>query len=254
MSLLHTEIRDRTLRATLNRPGSRNAVNFAVMEELEGVIGRLERDTSLRAFILEGEGSDAFISGGDLREFHTLETAGEARRMAARMHRLLLRLEELPCWTIACVNGPAWGGGCEIMLAFDFRMAAEKATFGFTQAKFYLPPGWGGLTRLVERVGRSTALRWLAEAAVVGVPEALEKGLIDRAEAGETLRETAWKWAEQLSRNDRNFIGALKEGAFREGEARRASMRAELEGFGTFWEDEKHRRRVQKFLDRREES
>lgn len=254
MSLLHTEIRDRTLRATLNRPGSRNAVNFAVMEELESIIGRLESDTSLRVLILEGEGSDAFISGGDLREFHTLETAGEARRMAARMHRLLLRLEGLPCWTIACVNGPAWGGGCEIMLAFDFRLAAEKATFGFTQAKFYLPPGWGGLTRLVERVGRSTALRWLAEAAVVGVPEALEKGLIDRAEGAETLRETAWGWAEQLARNDRNFIGALKEGAFREWEGRRASMRAELEGFGEFWEDEKHRRRVQQFLDRREES
>lgn len=250
MPLIETETYRRTLRATLNRPEKRNAVNFQVMEELEHLLERLEGDESLRAFILEGSG-DIFISGGDLREFHTLKTAGEARPMAERMHRILLRLEHLPCWTIASVNGAAYGGGCEIMLAFDFRIASRKAAFGFTQGKFYLPPGWGGLTRLVEQVGRPAALRWLAECAVVEVPEALESGLIERAVPREELRQAGWAWSGELTRNDRDYINALKKGGRNADPGRRERLREELEAFGRFWEDEKHHERVRKFLDRR---
>src|SRR5699024_4055418 len=115
----------------------------------------------------------------DMREFHSIKTAEGARAMAERMLSILARIEKLPCWTIAAVNGPAYGGGCEIMLSFDFRIAAEEATFGFTQGKFYLPPGWGGLTRLTERVGRSTALRWLGGARVVDAQTGLKANLID---------------------------------------------------------------------------
>ncbi|MDZ7772526.1 MAG: enoyl-CoA hydratase/isomerase family protein [Balneolaceae bacterium] len=251
MPLIRTEIHDRVLRATLDRPGSRNAVSFAVMDELEALLDRLEEDEDLRAFVLEGTG-EAFISGGDLKEFHGLRTAEEGRAMARRMQRLLLRLEDLPCWTLAAVSGPAYGGGCEIALAFDFRMAAEGATFGFTQGKFYLPPGWGGLTRLVERVGRPTALRWLAGAEVVKASEALRCGLIDRLEPQEAFRETALAWAHSLTHNDRDYIGTLKQGALRCLPNRRESLEQELEAFGAFWEDDRHRERVQKFLDRRE--
>lgn len=250
MALIDTEIYRRTLRATLHRPEKRNAVNFQVMEELEHLLDRLEEDESLRAFVLQGSG-DTFISGGDLREFHTLKTAEEARPMAERMHRLLLRLERLPCWTIASVNGAAYGGGCEIMLAFDFRLASRKATFGFTQGKFYLPPGWGGLTRLVEQVGRSVAMRWLAECAVVEVPEALESGLIERAVPREELRQAGLAWCGELTRNDRDYINALKKGARNAVPERRERLREELDAFGQFWEHEKHHERVRKFLERR---
>jgi enoyl-CoA hydratase/carnithine racemase len=170
--------------------------------------------------------------------------------MARRMLSILKRIEHLPCWSIACVNGAAYGGGCETMLAFDFRVAADSATFGFTQGKFYLPPGWGGLTRLVERVGRPTALKWLAEAAVVDSRTALAKGLVDEVFPAAQLVEETWNMANRMTMNDRDYIAALKKGAFRFSELRWDAIEAELQPFSRFWADERHRQRVEKFLDK----
>lgn len=251
MAIIETQRHNNTLWSTINRPDSRNAVNFKVIEELEQTLDQLEADDSILTFVMRGEGNDSFISGGDLKEFHNLKTAEEAKSMARRMHSIYQRLEQLPCWTIACINGAAYGGGCETMLAFDFRIASNHATFGLTQGRFYLPPGWGGLTRLVERAGRSTALKWLAEAAVIDAQEALKHKLIDRMVPKEKLNEQTLEWAEQLSKNDRQYIDALKKGALRLTEARWKAIEAELEPFTKFWEDDRHRERVQNFLDKK---
>lgn len=250
MNILKIEQKNSILWASINRPKSRNAINFALMDALEEILDKLEQDDSIRTFILSGTGSH-FISGGDLREFHTIKTAEEAKPMAKRMRSLYKRIEILPCWTIACINGDAYGGGWETMLAFDFRIASEEAVFGFTQGKFYLPPGWGGLTRLVERVGRSTALKWLAEAAVIDSDTALSHHLIDKISNDDKLEENTWKWAEKLSHNDRDFIKTLKHGALRLTEARWKAINEELDDFAKFWEDERHHERVEKFLNRK---
>ena len=251
MSVLKVEFNNYFCKATINRPQAHNAINFAVMDELEQLLGDLENNNTTRCFILTGAGTDAFISGGDLKEFHTIKTADEARSMAKRMLSILARIETLPCWTIACINGAAYGGGCEMMLAFDFCIASNKATFGFTQGKFYLPPGWGGLTRLVERVGRPTALQWLAEAAVIDAPTALTHGLINRTEPPEKLTQETEKWAADLIHNGRDYIHALKMGALKLTEARWKAIENELEPFAKFWEDERHQQRVENFLVRR---
>lgn len=252
MDSIQIEKQDHTIWITVNRPNVKNPVNFEVMEGLEMTLDRIERDKTVRAVVLSGAG-ETFISGGDLQEFHGIKTADEARSMARRMLTILARIEKLPCWTIACINGPAYGGGCEIMLAFDFRIAAESATFGFTQGRFYLPPGWGGLTRLVERVGRSTALRWLAETAIIGGATALEHRLIDRIVLDEELVNETWSWAEEMTKNDRTYIRTLKEGALRLAKTRWKNMEEELEPFSHFWEHEKHHQRVQSFLDRKKQ-
>ena len=253
VSILKVEQKKFTLWATINRPQSRNAVNFALMDALEETLDQLESDSSIRVFVLSGTG-DHFISGGDLKEFHTLKMAEEAKPMAQRMLSIYKRLEQLPCWTIACINGTAYGGGWETMLAFDFRIAAKDAVFGFTQGKFYLPPGWGGLTRLVEKVGRSTALRWLAEAAVIDCETALNHGLINRTAPAENLKKETWRWAESLSHNNRDFIQTLKKGALKFSSARWKVINEELDKFAQFWEDERHHQRVEKFLNRNSES
>lgn len=237
------------LQAVINRPGAHNAINYGVMDELEEIIDRIKSDKSIRSFILSGTGN-TFISGGDLKEFHTIETREEARNMALRMHSILNKIEQLPCWTIAAVNGAAYGGGCEIMLAFDFRIASGSATFGFTQGKFFLPPGWGGLTRLVERVGRSTALHWLAERTIVDTDTALACKLIDRTAPGEKLIPVTLEWAKKLSLNGRDYIQTLKEGAFRYSKARQSALKAEIEPFTKFWVDERHHRRVEQFISK----
>lgn len=238
------------LRATINRPETRNAINFEVMERLEEILTELENDGEIRVFVLEGNGTETWLSGGDLRAFHTIRTAEEAMPMARRMHEILRRLEELPCWTLASVDGAVYGGGWEVMLAFDFRIASEEAVFGFTQGKFCLPPGWGGLTRLVEQVGRSTALRWLAGAEMVEVPEALEQRLIDRSAFPGRLGSKTDAWAERLSHTGRDLTATLKRGSGRQGEERRKRMEAELEPFARHWEDERHHERVARFLER----
>ncbi|MDX1671649.1 MAG: enoyl-CoA hydratase/isomerase family protein [Balneolaceae bacterium] len=251
MKPILTEKIDTTLWLTINRPKVKNPINFEIMDRLETLLDRIEKDETVRALVLKGAG-ETFISGGDLQEFHGIRTADEAQDMARRMLSILARIEKLPCWTIACVNGPAYGGGCEIMLAFDFRIAAESATFGFTQGRFYLPPGWGGLTRLIERVGRSTALRWLAETAVIDTDSAIGHRLIDRVAPDEELDAATQQWVERLTRNDRNYIRTLKEGALRHSESRWKRIEEELKPFSYFWEDEKHHQRVQKFLERKQ--
>lgn len=221
------------------------------MEKLESLLDDLETNDDIRCFILTGTGSKSFISGGDLQEFHTIKTAEEARPMARRMMDILERIEKLPCWTIASVNAPAYGGGCEIMLAFDFRIASEDASFGFTQGKFYLPPGWGGLTRLIERVGRSTALGWLAGTQIVDPQTALEHKLIDRLVAAGELGEATESWAEEISTNDRAYIKNMKSKAMELTKARWDAIESELDSFPEFWESELHERRVRQFLDRK---
>lgn len=235
--------------AEIHRPQAHNAINFEVMAGLETVLDRLEADESLRVFVLSGSGEDAFAAGGDLKQFAVLKTAEDAKSMARRMLSILERLEKLPCWTVACLNGNTYGGGWETMLAFDFRIAAPTARFGFTQLKFYLLPGWGGLTRLIECVGRSRALEWLAEEATVDAATALQAGLINRIASDDAVKQEAWRWAQHLSKNDRAAINALKIGALNARELPRTkAIAAELAPFSGFWADAEHHRRVADFF------
>jgi enoyl-CoA hydratase len=236
----------------INRPEAKNAVDFEVMDHLESAVDRIHSDETIRAFVITGT-DDHFISGGDLKKFHQIRDAESAMKMAERIHLILAGLEKAPCWTISLVNGAAYGGGWELMLACDFRIASEKAVFGFTQGKFYLPPGWGGLTRLVEKVGRSQALLWLAEAAVIDSQTAHETGLIDFRFEHDELESKTMKWLSSVTRNDRMFIHNLKSIVLNSFVNRREMIRKELEPFSHFWEHDEHRNRVEEFLNRKSE-
>lgn len=244
-------VSDHILWAKIDRPKAKNAIDFDVMQELEVLVGELEEDEQVRVFILSGEGSESFVSGGDLKKFHMIKSKEEAVAKSRRMQDLLVRIEELPCWTVACVNGDAYGGGIELMLAFDFRLTVPDARFGFTQGRFYLVPGWGGLTRLVEKVGRTKALEWLGKSTVTDANDVLSNGLIEHILPGESLKEETLKWVEKLTKNDRNFIKTLKEGAFRFTANRKNSLEAEIKPFSDLWVDEQHISRVEKFMNRK---
>jgi len=235
------------LSALIDRPEVRNAVDFETMGELDVIVDRLENE-SWRVFVLSGAGHRSFVSGGDLKEFVKLENADQARGMAERMRGILDRLERVPCWTVAALNGSAYGGGCETALAFDFRLADSRASLGFTQSRFNVTPGWGGLTRLVELVGRPQAIAWLSQGTVISADEAMTRGLLHGVT--HDLDGAVSALASRLVRQDREFIGALKSGArdaVRLG--RDEAMEAELEPFCQLWAGEEHRRRVARFLD-----
>lgn len=236
---------------TVDRPEALNAIDFEVMAELEDALDTVEKDDRYRVFVLSGAGQRAFISGGDLRKFARLKTREQVGMMALRMRVILDRIEAAPVWTVAAVNGPAYGGGCETALAFDFRIAAREATFGFTQANFAVPPGWGGITRLVELVGKARALEWLAEAAIVDAPTALESGLIhsivEHTKLSDAVRARCARWLQ----HDRELIGALKAG-MRNAHTltRRDAIEAELGPFVGCWLSEEHHRRIAAFVDK----
>lgn len=252
MVLKQEMVSTNVLWAKINRPKALNAIDFDVMEKLEHLVEKIEGDDRVRVFILSGTGKQSYISGGDLKKFHTIRSRDEAVAKAERMQRLLLRIESLPCWTVTQINGDAFGGGIELMLAFDFRLSVPDVKFGFTQGRFYLTPGWGGLTRLVDKVGRAKALEWLGKSEVKLTEEVLKVGLIEGVLEGKNPKNETLDWVEKLTRNDRKYIQILKEGALRYFVHREEALKGEIEPFSKLWVDEQHIERVEKFMNNRE--
>lgn len=220
-----------------------NAINFELMDRMEALLDQLESDDEVRLFILSGS-ENSFISGGDLKEFHQIKDAEGAKRMTLRMIRLLERIENLPCWTIAALNGDVYGGGWEMMLSFDFRVARDDIKIGFTQGKFYLPPGWGGITNLSRVVGREQALYWLASNRVITAGAALNHGLIQEVFESDHFDELMEELSKELTRNDRTYIDYLKRKDLK-------SPSDEVDPFSHFWESDEHLKRVDRFLNRK---
>ncbi len=239
-------ISDHVLWAKINRPGSRNAINFKTIEQLENLVSELETDDSIKAFIFSGAGRISFIAGGDLKEFHSITQKNEAIKVSIRMQNLFKRIEELPCWNIAFVNGDAYGGGIELMMAFDFILSSEHSKFGFTQGRFYLTPGWGGLTRLIEKVGRSKALEWQGKAEIKTAQQLLHHNFLNAIVEEQHVVE----WAEPLLKNGRDFIKTLKRNSGIKSPERFKKMKAEIEPFADLWVDENHTSRVEKFIQK----
>lgn len=241
---LRIEHTDQVVTAAVNRPGAKNAVNFELMDRLEELVEQLSDNSNVRLFILTGS-AGSFISGGDLREFHQLKSADEAKKMTRRMLRLLETIRQLPFWTMAALNGDTYGGGWEIAASFDFRIAKRGINIGFTQGKFYLPPGWGGVASLTKLISKQKALYWLASHRVISANEAYQASFVDDVLEEDTYPASLQAIIDQLTRNDRPFIEYLKKSAHFD------TPDQEVEPFSTFWESREHQDRVQAFLDRK---
>src|SRR6185503_3118889 len=175
----------------LNRPEVHNAVNQSVIEALETTLDKVAADDAVRALIITGAGSTTFCAGGDLQYFATLDTREKGIEMSRRMQVLLDRLWSGQKPVIAAVNGQALGGGCEILTACHFRIAASTANFAYRQAANGLVTGWGGGMRLFHLVGRTPALKLLLTGDSIDAAEALRIGLIDQIEEPQNLLETS---------------------------------------------------------------
>jgi len=244
-----TEI-DGTIFWTLNRPQALNAVNYDVMSALESALESIEKDTHSRVLVFTATG-ESFISGGDLKAFSGLKSASDGRVMAERMKSILDRIERLSCITICLINGDAYGGGCETALAFDQIWIRDTAKMGFTQANFALSPGWGGYTRLIERVGATTALKWLAERARVDIEEGTASGLIDHVIPSSGYQESIADHLHAITHTDHNVLLALKKIKQKALSGRRDDQMAyEAELFEQLWESDEHHDRVERFLKR----
>ncbi len=174
---------------TINRPESRNAIAPDTMDGLEKA---LDDVSDARALVITGGGERAFVSGGDLRELAKMRSGEEAYALAMRMRAICDRIAAFPGPSIAALNGNALGGGAEVAVAADIRVAADGILIGFTQATLAVMPAWGGAERLVELVGRGRALMLAGTGRVLGAAEAERLGLVDTVLPREAFEE-GWR-------------------------------------------------------------
>jgi len=164
---------------TVNRPGKLNALNDRTMEEIAAVLSAIEADPTVRGLIITGAGDKAFVAGADIAEL-AAQSPVDGRERSLRGQRVLDRIESLGKPVIAAINGFALGGGCELALAANLRVAAEGARLGTPEVKLGIMCGYGGTQRLARLVGRGRALELLLTGEMIDAQEAYRIGLVNR--------------------------------------------------------------------------
>jgi len=174
---------------TINRPTARNAIAPQTMDQLgQAIVGA----KGALCLVIRGEGDKAFVSGGDLKELNALRTEEQAAAMAWRMRSLCDDLANFPAPVVAALNGHAFGGGAEVAVAADIRVAAHDIKIAFNQVSLEIMPAWGGAERLAALVGRGRALMLAGTGAVLTAGQAEKVGLVDRVLPRATC-ETEWR-------------------------------------------------------------
>ncbi len=190
------ELNDGLAVVTINRPQAMNALNMDVLSELYDAFNAIENDEAVRAVIVTGEGR-AFVAGADIAQMNKLN-ALEGRQMMINGHQVMNKIEALSKPVIAAVNGFALGGGCELAMACDIRIASEKAKFGQPEVGLGIIPGFGGTQRLSRLVGRGMAKYLIFSAEIIGADEAYRIGLVEKLAAPEELMAEAEKIARSI--------------------------------------------------------
>lgn len=162
---------------TIDRPHARNAIAPETMDQLDDAIDGAQ---GAQALVITGSGDRAFVSGGDLKELSALRTDEQASAMAWRMRTICDRLANFPAPVLAALNGHALGGGAEVAVAADIRVAADDVKIGFNQVTLAIMPAWGGAERLAALVGRGRALMLAGGGRILSAAEAERVGLVDQ--------------------------------------------------------------------------
>jgi enoyl-CoA hydratase len=174
---------------TLNRPKALNALNSATLDELAHAIAQVAADESARVLLVTGAGDKAFVAGADIAEMQNF-TPEQGEAFSARGSRAFAKLEALAIPVIALVNGYALGGGCELALACDWIVAADRAAFGQPEVNLGVSAGFGGTQRLPRKIGSARAMELLVTGRQVKADEALAIGLVNQVvPAAEIMRK-----------------------------------------------------------------
>lgn len=183
---------------TINRPRRLNALNRATLEELGKVLEEVRSRDHLRALVVTGAGDKAFVAGADLETMKDL-TPEEAREWSLLGQRVFWQIEDLPRPVIAAINGYALGGGCELALACDIRLAHASAVIGQPEVTLGIPPGFGATYRLPRLLGAARARELILTGQRLEAERARELGLVSAVVSGDGLMETATRWARKMA-------------------------------------------------------
>jgi enoyl-CoA hydratase/3-hydroxyacyl-CoA dehydrogenase len=241
------ETRDQLAIAWLDRPPA-NSISPAVVEALRKVWEAVIASGSVRALVFASANPMLFCAGADIKAFTNMDaTAG--RELLEAMHGLLRDMERSSVATVAAVNALAFGGGCELAMACDFRIAAESASFGQPEINLGIIPGFGGTQRLPRLVGQAKALELNLTGEPIGALEAFEHGLVTRTVPDHELLDTALAWARKLAGQAPLAIEQIKR-VSAAGDLD-AGIEAEKQGFGAVFGSEDAREGISAFLGKR---
>ncbi len=235
---------------TIDRPEAKNALDHATLEELASAVDDAARDPTVRAAVLTGAGH-SFVSGGDLRELRGKNTREDAERFSELGFALSRAMTELPFPIVAALPGVAIGGGAELALACDLRIADARAKIAFKQVRMGVTTAWGTVPRLVAAVGAGVAARLLYTAHEIGAAEAKLIGLVDEVTENGLARTTALRWASDIAQGSPRAIADMKR-IVREASATAPDVRAlELQLFADTWSGADHHEAVEAYFERR---
>ncbi|MDF2501537.1 MAG: Crotonyl-CoA hydratase [Anaerosporomusa subterranea] len=182
---------------TLNRPKALNALNGQTMLELSHLADAIAKDESVKVVIITGSGDKSFVAGADITEMQPM-TAIEGRNWGKLGQATFAKIENLPQPVIAAVNGFALGGGCELSMSCDIRIASEKAKFGQPEVTLGITPGFAGTQRLARLVGRGVAKELLFTGDMVDAAEAYRIGLVNKVVPADQLMDKAKEMAKRI--------------------------------------------------------
>lgn len=198
------------LRVTLDRPEKRNPLSRATLARLRAVF-EAHRGAELSLAVLRGAGEASFAAGGDLRDLENLRTPEQARELHALGTAALQAIREFPVPVVAALNGVALGGGAELAVACDLRIAAAHARIGFVQGMLNIPAAWGGGHDLIALIGPARSLELLGSARVLSAAQALAAGLVEAVAAeGEAFEDFVGRFIAPFARQRPQVMRAFK--------------------------------------------
>ncbi len=235
----------------LNRPQSLNALNLEMYTELESLFDELREEDKLRVVILTGEGEKAFAAGTDINMMKGLEVS-EVRGRAELVKRAEGKIEDFPVPIIAAVNGLALGGGCEVAMSCDIRIAATNAKFGQPEINLGIIPGGGGTQRLARLIGIGRAKQLIFTGDIIDVHQAYQLGLVDQVVSPEELITEAKRLASRMTNKSLAILKlakmAVNYGCNRDLDQ---GLQFEIECFNACFKTEDQSEGMQAFVERR---
>lgn len=209
MNTLLFEIKEHIAIITFNRPEQLNVLNTETLNELFSTLTEIEKDREIRAVILTGSGK-AFVAGADIKEM-SAKTPKQAKEFALFGQKVFSFMEQMPQPILACLNGFALGGGCELACACDLRTASTKVKIGEPEVNLGIVPGFGGSVRLPRLIGLSQAKKMILTGDALSAQEAEQIGLIHWVFEPEELFEKTFKIAQRFARKSLTALGTIKQ-------------------------------------------